>query len=391
MQAKLPFTDVPGALAEFKAGRMIVVVDDEDRENEGDLTLAAEFVTPEAINFMSKYGRGLICLSLTEERADYLRLGPMTQQNSSRFGTAFTESIEAREGVTTGISAYDRSHTIQVAIDPRMTAADLARPGHVFPLRARRGGVLVRAGQTEASVDLARMAGLIPAGVICEIMNDDGTMARVPDLVEFCKQHGLKMLTVAELIRFRLQNERYIFRVAESIMPTRFGDFRMIAYESEVDGGESHLAFVRGDVNSDVNPEPVLVRVHSHCLAGDVFGTTLCDCHQVVQRSLEMIAEAGRGALVYLHNTSKGFEIDRSVTPHRLFLHREERVGEHAEDRHQRILRQVGLGGQILSDLNIRKIRLLSNTPTHVPALQGFNLEIVDRVGLTLPAKPRLR
>ena len=391
MQAKLPFTDVPGALAEFKAGRMIVVVDDEDRENEGDLTLAAEFVTPEAINFMSKYGRGLICLSLTEERADYLRLGPMTQQNSSRFGTAFTESIEAREGVTTGISAYDRSHTIQVAIDPRMTAADLARPGHVFPLRARRGGVLVRAGQTEASVDLARMAGLIPAGVICEIMNDDGTMARVPDLVEFCNQHGLKMLTVAELIRFRLQNERYIFRVAESTMPTRFGDFRMIAYESEVDGGESHLAFVRGDVNSDVNPEPVLVRVHSHCLAGDVFGTTLCDCHQVVQRSLEMIAEAGRGALVYLHNTSKGFEIDRSVTPHRLFLHREERVGEHAEDRHQRILRQVGLGGQILSDLNIRKIRLLSNTPTHVPALQGFNLEIVDRVGLTLPAKPTAR
>jgi len=388
MQAKTPFTDVPGALAEFKAGRMIVVVDDEDRENEGDLTLAAEFVTPEAINFMSKYGRGLICLSLTEERADYLRLGPMSQQNSSRFGTAFTESIEAREGVTTGISAHDRSRTIQVAIDPRMTAADLARPGHVFPLRARRGGVLVRAGQTEASVDLARMAGLIPAGVICEIMNDDGTMARVPDLVQFCNQHGLKMLTVAELIRFRLQNERYIFRIAESIMPTRFGDFRMIAYESEVDGGESHLALVRGDVSSELNPEPVLVRVHSHCLAGDVFGTTLCDCHQVVQRSLEMIAQAGRGALVYLHNTSKGFDIDRSVNPHRLFLHREARSGEPWDDRHHRILRQVGLGGQILSDLNIRKIRLLSNTPTHVPALQGFNLEIVDQVGLTLEAKP---
>jgi 3,4-dihydroxy 2-butanone 4-phosphate synthase/GTP cyclohydrolase II len=387
MHSKTPFTDVPGALAEFKAGRMIVVVDDEDRENEGDLTLAAEFVTPEAINFMSKFGRGLICLSLTEERADYLRLGPMTQQNSSRFGTAFTESIEAREGVTTGISAYDRSHTIQVAINPQMTAADLARPGHVFPLRARRGGVLVRAGQTEASVDLARMAGLIPAGVICEIMNDDGTMARVPDLVEFCNQHQLKMLTVAELIRFRLQNERYIFRVAESIMPTRFGDFRMIAYESEVDGGESHLALVRGDVNSEHNPEPVLVRVHSHCLAGDVFGTTQCDCQQVVQRSLEMIAEARRGALIYLHNSSKGFEIDRSIMPHRLFLHRS---GEHREDRHQRILRQVGLGGQILSDLNIRKIRLLSNTPTHVPALQGFNLEIVEQVPLSL-AKPGAR
>jgi 3,4-dihydroxy 2-butanone 4-phosphate synthase/GTP cyclohydrolase II len=379
MQAKSPFTDVPGALAEFTAGRMIVVVDDEDRENEGDLTLAAEFVTPEAINFMSKFGRGLICLSLTEERADYLRLGPMTQQNSSRFGTAFTETIEAREGVTTGISAFDRARTIQVAIDPRMSAADLARPGHVFPLRARRGGVLVRAGQTEASVDLARMAGLIPAGVICEIMNDDGTMARVPDLVEFCNRHQLKMLTVAELIRFRLQNERYIFRVAETVMPTRSGEFRMIAYESEVNGGESHLALVRGDVNCEANQEPVLVRVHSHCLAGDVLGSTLCDCHQVVQRSLEMIGEAGRGALIYLHNNSKGFEIDRRETPHRLCLHREERSGEH-----QRILRQVGLGGQILSDLNIRKIRLLSNTPTHVPALQGFDLEIVEQVGLSL-------
>jgi 3,4-dihydroxy 2-butanone 4-phosphate synthase/GTP cyclohydrolase II len=383
MQAKSPFTDVPGALVEFKAGRMIVVVDDEDRENEGDLTLAAEFVTPEAINFMSKFGRGLICLSLTEERADYLRLSPMVQQNSSRFGTAFTEAIEAREGVTTGISAFDRSHTIQVAIDPRMTAADLARPGHVFPLRARRGGVLVRAGQTEASVDLARMSGLVPAGVICEIMNDDGTMARVPDLVKFCNQHGLKMLTVAELIRFRLQNERYIFRVAESTIPTAFGDFRMIAYESEVDGGESHLALVRGDVSSEHNQEPVLVRVHSHCLAGDVFGAKLCDCQQVVQRSLEMIAKAGRGALIYLHNTSKGFDIDRPNK--RLILHREERSGDHGEDRHHhRILRQVGLGGQILSDLNIRKIRLLSNTPTHVPALQGFNLEIVDQVRLEL-------
>src|SRR6202035_3276456 len=247
MQSKTPFTDVPGALEEFKAGRMIVVVDDEDRENEGDLTLAAEFVTPEAINFMSKYGRGLICLSLTEERADHLRLGPMTHQNSSRFGTAFTESIEAREGVTTGISAYDRAHTIQVAIDPLMSAADLARPGHVFPLRARRGGVLVRAGQTEASVDLARMSGLIPAGVICEIMNDDGEMARVPDLERFCAEHGLRILTVAELIRYRLRNERYIVRAGESRIQTRYGEFRMIAYESEVNGGESHLALGRSE------------------------------------------------------------------------------------------------------------------------------------------------
>jgi 3,4-dihydroxy 2-butanone 4-phosphate synthase/GTP cyclohydrolase II len=386
-RATSPFTDVPGALDEFKAGRMLVVVDDEDRENEGDLTLAAEFVTPEAINFMAKFGRGLICLTLTEERADYLRLGPMTQENSSRFGTAFTESIEAREGVTTGISAYDRSHTIRVAIDPRTTVADLARPGHVFPLRARRGGVLVRAGQTEASVDLARLSGLVPAGVICEIMKDDGTMARVPDLVEFCKEHGMKMLTVAELIRYRLRNERYIYRVAEGTLPTQYGEFRMIAYESEVDGGESHLALVKGDVNC--GEKPVLVRVHSHCLTGDVFGTTLCDCRSIMQRSLQTIAEAGCGALVYLHNTSKGFEIDRRSEPHRLLFHRNAR-GPHQEDhepssdshgeRSRRTLREVGLGGQILSDLKIRKIRLLSNTPTHVPALEGFGLEIVEQI-----------
>ena len=380
MQVKPPFTDVPGAVEEFKAGRMLIVVDDEDRENEGDLTLAAEFVTPEAINFMARFGRGLICLTLTEERADYLRLGPMTQENSSRFGTAFTESIEAREGVTTGISAYDRAHTIRVAIDPHSTVADLARPGHVFPLRARRGGVLVRAGQTEASVDLARLAGLIPAGVICEIMKDDGTMARVPDLIEFCQQHGMKMLTVAELIRYRLRNERYIRRVAESVLPTAYGDFNMIAYESEVDGGESHLALVRGDVS--VGDEPVLVRVHSHCLTGDVFGTTLCDCHSVVQRSLRAIAEAGRGALVYLHNASRGFEIDRTTDQKRLIFHHEIRERELHEERTRRTLRQVGLGGQILSDLKIRKIRLLSNTPTHVPALEGFDLEIVDQVAI---------
>ncbi len=387
MQAPSAFTDVPGALEEFRAGRMIVVVDDEDRENEGDLTLAAEYVTAEAINFMARYGRGLVCLTLTEERADYLRLGPMTQQNSSRFGTAFTETIEAREGVTTGISAADRAHTIKVAIDARSTAHDLARPGHVFPLRARRGGVLVRAGQTEASVDLARLAGLIPAGVICEIMNDDGTMARVPDLQKFCAEHGLKMLTVAELIRYRLQNERYIFRVAESILPTPYGEFRAIAYESEVNGGESHLALVTGDVGADDKKrggEPVLVRVHSHCLAGDIFAASTCDCHHLVQQSLRLIAEAGRGALVYLHNTSRGFDIDRSVEPHRILFHREARP--HDDDKHQRILRQVGLGGQILADLGIHQIRLLSNTPTHVPALQGFNVEIVEQV--PIPGEP---
>ena len=376
------FADVIEAVAEIKAGRMVVVVDDEDRENEGDLTLAAEFVTPEAINFMAKFGRGLICLTLTEERADYLRLGPMTQENTSRFGTAFTESIEAREGVTTGISAADRAHTIKVAIDPRSTAADLARPGHVFPLRARKGGVLVRAGQTEASVDLARMAGLVTAGVICEIMNDDGTMARVPDLVKFCEEHKLKMVTVADIIRYRLQNERYIHRVAESLMPTAHGEFRMIAYESEVDGGESHVALVYGDVTggSKNNTEPVLVRVHTHCLSGDVFSTTLCDCRAVVENSLRMIAEAGRGALVYLHNGSAGFGVDKGVTPSRVVFHREQRAREGCEDRAHRTLRQVGLGGQILSDLGIHKIRLLTNPPTHVPALQGFGIEIVEQI-----------
>jgi 3,4-dihydroxy 2-butanone 4-phosphate synthase/GTP cyclohydrolase II len=386
------FVDVPTALDEIRAGRMIVVVDDEDRENEGDLTLAAEFVTPEAINFMARFGRGLICLTLTEDRADHLRLRPMTEENTSRFGTAFTESIEAREGVTTGISVHDRAHTIRVAIDSRSTAADLARPGHIFPLRARRGGVLVRAGQTEASVDLARMAGLIPAGIVCEIMKDDGSMARVPDLIEFCSTHGLKMLTVAELIRYRLQNERYIHRVAESMLPTPFGDFRMIAYESEVDGGESHIALVRGDVAAA--DEPVLVRVHTHCLAGDVFGTPLCDCQQVVRRSLQMIAEAGRGALVYLHNNTKGFGIDpnNSAKPDgqlpRLIFHRDLRTHERSEDRQQRTLRQIGLGGQILSDLQIHKIRLLTNTPTHVPALQGFNVEIVEQVPIPLESVP---
>jgi len=376
------FVSVPEALDEFRAGRMIIVVDDEDRENEGDLTLAAEFVTPEAINFMARYGRGLICLTLTEERADYLRLGPMTTENTSRFGT---ESIEAREGVTTGISAQDRAHTIQVAIDSRTTAADLARPGHVFPLRARKGGVLVRAGQTEASVDLARMAGLKSAGVICEIMNDDGTMARVPDLIKFCAEHKLKMLTVAELIRYRLQNERYIHRVAESVLSTQYGDFRMIAYESEVEGDESHVALVRGDIGSEAEQSaaPVLVRVHQHCLAGDVFGSAGCDCRAIVDQSLRMIAEAGRGALVYLHNASRGFGIDRSVTPHRMSLHRD------TQDHKQRTLRQVGLGGQILSDLGIRKIHLLTNTPTHVPALQGFGVEIVERKSIPLKETAR--
>jgi 3,4-dihydroxy 2-butanone 4-phosphate synthase/GTP cyclohydrolase II len=398
------FATVEEAVAEIRAGRMVVVVDDEDRENEGDLTLAAEFVTPEAINFMARFGRGLICLTLTEERADYLRLAPMTAENTSRFGTAFTETIEAREGVTTGISAADRAHTIRVAVDPTSTANDLARPGHVFPLRARKGGVLVRAGQTEASVDLARMAGLVSAGVICEVMNEDGTMARVPDLARFCAEHDLKMLTVASLIRYRLQNERHIRRVAEATLPTKYGDFRMIAYESEVDGAESHVALVYGDQigKQASESEPVLVRVHTHCLAGDVFGATLCDCRALVDNSLRMIAEAGQGALVYLHNGARGFGIDRSgiaggIAVPRLVLHqsankeanRDSSTNEVREDGHQRAqrtLRQVGLGGQILSDLGIRRIRLLTNTRTHVPALHGFGIEIVEQVRIPIDA-----
>lgn len=380
------FATVQEAVAEIRSGRMVIVVDDEDRENEGDLTLAAEHVTPEAINFMARFGRGLICLTLTEERADYLRLPPMTSENTSRFGTAFTESIEAREGVTTGISAADRAHTIRVAIAPASTAKDLARPGHVFPLRARRGGVLVRAGQTEASVDLARMAGLIPAGVICEIMNENGTMARVPDLQQFCMEHGLKMVTVADLIRYRLQHERYIHRAGESMLPTPYGEFRMIAYESEVDGAESHVALVYGEPASE---EPALVRVHAHCLAGDVFATTLCDCRALVDNSLRMIAQAGRGALVYLHNGTRGFGIDRMAeAPNRLVLHRDPIArlceGENGAQRVQKTLRQVGLGGQILSDLGIHRIRLLTNTKTHVPALQGFGIEIVEQVRIPL-------
>src|ERR1700757_4300590 len=391
MTLQSPFTDVPTAIEEIRTGRMIVVVDDEDRENEGDLTLAAEKVTPEAINFMAKYGRGLVCLAMTEERLEHLRIGPMTAENTSNYGTAFCEAIDARDGVSTGISAYDRARTIKVAIDPATRPSDLARPGHVFPLRARKGGVLVRAGQTEASVDLARLAGLIPAGVICEGMKDDGTMALVPDLIEFCRQHNLKMLTVAELIRYRLQNERYIYRVAESKLATPYGEFCVIAYESEVNGGGSHIALVKGDIGcgKTASDEPVLVRVHSHCLAGDIFAASTCDCHRLVQQSLRMIAEAGRGALVYLHNTSRGFDIDRTIEPHRILFHRDVRAPE--DDKHQRILRQVGLGGQILADLGIHKIRLLSNTPTHVPALQGFNVEIVEQVPIPGDAVPSRR
>jgi 3,4-dihydroxy 2-butanone 4-phosphate synthase / GTP cyclohydrolase II len=372
-----PFTDVPTAIAEIRAGRMVVVVDDEDRENEGDLTLAAEKITPEAINFMAKFGRGLICLAMTEERLDHLRIGPMTAENTSQFGTAFCEAIDAREGVSTGISAHDRARTIRVAIDPASRPGDLARPGHVFPLRARRGGVLVRAGQTEASVDLARLAGMVPAGVICEIMNDDGTMSRVPDLVKFCAQHDLKMLTVAELIRYRMQHERYVRRIGEAMVPTHFGEFRMIAYESEVDGGESHIALLRGDVEHAT--APVLVRMHSHCLLGDVFGATWCGCHHVIEGAMQRIAHAGLGALIYLHQGSQGFTRERLGDTTVLTFHREHRLPSLPESE-RKTQREIGIGAQILSDLNLSRIRLLTNHPRKVVALQGFGIEIVEQV-----------
>jgi 3,4-dihydroxy 2-butanone 4-phosphate synthase/GTP cyclohydrolase II len=383
MPEKSPFTDVPAAIDEIRAGRMIVIVDDEDRENEGDLMLAAEKVTPESINFMAKFGRGLVCLTLTEERLEHLRIGPMSAENTSNYGTAFCEAIDAREGVTTGISAFDRARTIRTAIDPATRPSDLARPGHVFPLRARKGGVLVRAGQTEASVDLARMAGMVPAGIICEIMREDGTMARVPDLIEFCNAHGMRMLTVAELIRYRMQHERYVHRVGEALVNTQYGEFRVIAYESEVDGGDSHLALVRGNIETG---EPVLVRMHSHCLIGDVFGSESCDCRDTLDGSLSAIAYEDRGALIYLHQSSRGFSVERVGHKTAISFHHD-RSPQTASESQRKTQREIGIGAQILSDLNLHRIRLLTNHPRRVAALEGFEIEIVDQVPVSLARK----
>src|SRR5713226_7139111 len=377
----MSFATIDEAAADIREGRMIIIVDDEDRENEGDLVCAAEKATPEIINFMARHARGLICLPLTEERCDELHLTTQVADNTSFLGTAFTVSIDARKGVTTGISAADRATTIQVAVDPQTRPQDIARPGHVFPLRAKKGGVLVRAGQTEASVDIARLAGLYPAGVICEIMKDDGTMARVPDLVEFCRTHDLKMLTVAELIRYRMAHERYVHRVGEALVDTRFGEFRLIAYESEIDGGESHVALVRGEIEAD--GEPVLVRMHAHCLMGDVFGATTCDCRATVEGSLRAIAREGRGALIYLHQTSKGFSVERLGDRTMLAFHREKRLPSLPESE-RRTQREIGIGAQILSDLNLRRIRLLTNHPRKVAALEGFGIEIVEQVPVPL-------
>jgi len=361
----------------MRAGRMVVVVDDEDRENEGDLTMAAEMVTPEAVNFMAKFGRGLICLAMTAERLDSLQLHPMSQQNTARFGTAFTESIDALgRGVTTGISAHDRAETILCAIDPATQPSELGRPGHVFPLRAQNGGVLVRAGQTEAAVDLARMAGLSPAGVICEIMKDDGTMARVPDLAEFCKEHRLKMITVAELIRYRMAHERYIHRTGAGELRTRFGDFAAIAYGSDVDRA-SHVALVHGDLSCA--DEPALVRMHTHCFAGDVLHSASCDCAWYLQASLQRIGGEGAGAVIYLHQNALGFSVANVEAAARLEFHREERESTSAEQQ-RNAQREIGIGAQILLDLNLRRIRLMTNHPRRMAALAGYGIEIIEHV-----------
>jgi 3,4-dihydroxy 2-butanone 4-phosphate synthase / GTP cyclohydrolase II len=377
-----PFSSVEEAAEEIRQGRMIVLVDDEDRENEGDLTMAAEKITPEAINFMAKFGRGLICLTLTEQRCEELNLPLMSPINTSVHRTAFCEAIDARVGVTTGISASDRAITILTAIDPKTRPQDLARPGHMFPLRARNGGVLVRAGQTEASVDLSRVAGLNPSGVICEVMNEDGSMSRVPQLIDFCREHNLKMVTVADLIRYRMQHERYVRRIAETILPTRHGDFRMIAYASDVDH-DQHIALLRGELEGATPP---LVRVHSHCLTGDVFGSTACDCPDLVAKSLQKIAEEGRGVFLYLHHTGRGYTIETPEIPGTLpKIHFHSRGQLDREPARQRMVQhESGIGAQILIDLGLRDIRVITNHPKKVVALEGYGIRIADQVPLDL-------
>ena len=372
----MPFASIPEAVEEFRQGKILIVVDDEDRENEGDLTMAAEKITPEAINFMATFGRGLICLAMDAELCAKLNLQPMSPTNTARFGTAFCEAVDAAEGVSTGISAYDRAHTIRVAMEPGTKPRDLARPGHVFPLRARPGGVLVRSGQTEAAVDLARLAGLSPGGVICEIMNEDGTMARVPELRLFAERYGFKMISVADLIRYRIQTEKFIRRDGEGHIRTPFGEFRTMRYVSEVDG-EAHLALVHGEI---AGKSDVLVRVHTHCVYGDVFQSLDCDCHRLIQVAQRAIAKEECGVMIYLHQTGPGMRMGIEDGQRKLLTHGRDQSSFVPTEHSQPLQHESGVGAQILSDLGLSTIRLLTNHPRKVVGLEGFGIQITKQI-----------